>query len=342
MHQWGVSSEDVRAAIQATNANRPKGVIEGDGRRLQIYTPQPARRAADYRDLVIAWRNDAAVRLADVARGRSTAWRTGAPWACSTAQPAIIVLVTREPGANIIKTVDGVRALLPELRAQLPQDIEVQVASDRTNSIRASLREIEFTLMISIALVVLVVGLFLRSARATVIPAVATVVSLLGTFGVMYLLGFSPQQPEPDGAHRGHRLRGRRRHRRAGEHQPPHRGRHGPLRGGAARRARGRLHGAVDQPVAGGGVHPAAVHGRAGGAAVPRIRRHLVGGGADLAGHLAHHHADDVRLAAAEREEARSARRRLARARAGPRAATTWCCAATRAAWTGRWPARRW
>ncbi|HSV59876.1 MAG TPA: efflux RND transporter permease subunit [Variovorax sp.] len=190
MHQWGVSSEDVRAAIQATNANRPKGVIEGDSRRLQIYTPQPARRAADYRDLVIAWRNGAAVRLADVARvvdGVENRRTLG----LFNGQPAIIVLVTREPGANIIKTVDGVRALLPELRAQLPQDIEVQVASDRTNSIRASLREVEFTLMMSIALVVLVVGLFLRKARATVIPAVATVVSLLGTFGVMYLLGFS-------------------------------------------------------------------------------------------------------------------------------------------------------
>ncbi|MGR4867454.1 efflux RND transporter permease subunit [Variovorax sp. LARHSF232] len=190
LNQYGVSSEDVRAAIQATNANRPKGVIEGEGRRLQIYTPQPARRAADYRDLVIAWRNNAAVRLSDVARvvdGVENRRTLG----LFNGQPAIIVLVTREPGANIIKTVDGVKALLPELRAQLPQDIEVDVASDRTNSIRASLREVELTLMISIVLVVLVVGLFLRSVRATVIPAVATVVSLLGTFGVMYLLGFS-------------------------------------------------------------------------------------------------------------------------------------------------------
>ena len=105
--------------------------------------------------------------------------------------PAIIVLVTRQPGANIIETVDAVRALLPDLQAQLPQDIQVAVASDSTNSIRSSLHEIELTLMVSIALVVLVVGLFLRKARATVIPAVATVVSLLGTFGVMYFLGFS-------------------------------------------------------------------------------------------------------------------------------------------------------
>ncbi len=190
LNRYGVSTEDVRAAIQATNANRPKGAIEGEGRRLQIYTPSPARRAEDYRSMVIAWRNNAAVRLSDVASvvdGVENRRTIG----LFNGQPAIIVLITREPGANIIETVDSVRALLPELRAQLPQDIEVQVASDSTNSIRASLHEIEVTLMISIALVVMVVGLFLRKARATIVPAVATVVSLLGTFGVMYLLDFS-------------------------------------------------------------------------------------------------------------------------------------------------------
>ena len=190
LQRLGISSEDVRAALQAANANRPKGAIEGGGRRLQVYTPSPARKAAEYRDLVIAWRNGAAVRLSDVANvvdGVENRRTLG----LFNGDPAIIVLIRREPGANIIATVDGVRAVLPELRAQLPQDIEVAVASDSTNSIRSSLREIELTLMVSIALVVLVVGLFLRKARATIIPAVATVVSLLGTFGVMYLLGFS-------------------------------------------------------------------------------------------------------------------------------------------------------
>ena len=190
LHRYGISTEDVRAAIQASNANRPKGAIEGDGRRLQIYTPQPARKAAEYASLIVAWRNNAAVRLGDVARvvdGVENRRTVG----LFNGEPAIIVLVTRQPGANIIETVDAVRALLPELQAQLPQDIQVAVASDSTNSIRSSLREIELTLMVSIALVVLVVGLFLRKARATVIPAVATVVSLLGTFGIMYFLGFS-------------------------------------------------------------------------------------------------------------------------------------------------------
>ena len=190
LQRLGISSEDVRAALQAANANRPKGAIEGGGRRLQVYTPSPARKAAEYRDLVIAWRNGAAVRLSDVAHvvdGVENRRTLG----LFNGDPAIIVLIRREPGANIIATVDGVRAVLPELRAQLPQDIEVAVASDSTNSIRSSLKEIELTLMVSIALVVLVVGLFLRKARATVIPAVATVVSLLGTFGVMFALGFS-------------------------------------------------------------------------------------------------------------------------------------------------------
>ncbi|MDQ6638522.1 MAG: efflux RND transporter permease subunit, partial [Pseudomonadota bacterium] len=190
LNKYGISGEDVRAAIQASNANRPKGQVEGEGRRLQIYTQTPARRAADYAPMVVAWRNGSAVRLADVADVSDGVENTRT-LGLFNGKPAVIVLVTRQPNANVIKTVDGVRALLPELRAQLPAQIALEVASDSTNSIRASLREIELTLLISIVLVVVVVSAFLRSIRATVIPAVATIVSLLGTFGVMYLLGFS-------------------------------------------------------------------------------------------------------------------------------------------------------
>jgi multidrug efflux pump len=193
LNRYGVSAEDVRAAIQATNPNRPKGEIDSNGNRLQIYS-QPAggdgRSAADYKDLVVAWRNGAAVRLSDVATvfdGPENIYTLG----LFNGQPAVIVLVTRQPDANVIETVDGIRDLLPSLQAQLPGDIQLAIASDRTNSIRASLHEIEFTLVLSIVLVVAVVSVFLRSLRATVIPAVATVVSLLGTFGVMYALGFS-------------------------------------------------------------------------------------------------------------------------------------------------------
>ncbi|PIB93283.1 efflux RND transporter permease subunit [Caulobacter sp. FWC2] len=190
LNQYGVAMEDVRAAIQSANANRPKGALEGNGQRYQIYTTGAGRKAADYAGLVVAWRNGAPIRLSDVAQVTDSVADTRT-LGLFNGKPSIIVLITAQPGANIIQTVDSVRAVLPELRAQLPADITVDVASDRTNSIRASLHEIEVTLLISIILVIVVVSVFLRSARATFIPAAATIVSLLGTFGVMYLLGFS-------------------------------------------------------------------------------------------------------------------------------------------------------
>ena len=190
LNRYGVSTEDVRAAIQAANANRPKGAVQGEGRKLQIYTQTPALKASDYAPMVVAWRNGAAVRLQDVAEVNDGVEDTRT-LGLFNGEPAIIVLITRQPSANIIATVDSVRALLPELQAQLPPDVQLMVASDSTNSIRGSLREVELTLVISVLLVVLVVSLFLRSVRATIVPAVATVVALLGTFGVMYLLGFS-------------------------------------------------------------------------------------------------------------------------------------------------------
>ena len=202
LNRYGVSMEDVRAALQASNANRPKGAIEDNsdgpngskGQRLQIYavgnTATGGLKAVDYQGLVVAWRNGAAVRLGDVADVRDGTENTNT-LGLFNGDAAVIVLIRRQPDANVIATVDGIRALLPELQAQLPKDVKLSVASDSTNSIRSSLREVEITLLISIVLVVLVVSAFLRSARATFIPAVATVVSLLGTFGVMYLLGFS-------------------------------------------------------------------------------------------------------------------------------------------------------
>ncbi|MDB5798103.1 MAG: nodulation protein [Paucimonas sp.] len=195
LNRLGLSSEDVRAALQSTSANRPKGRIENGDDGFQVYTQaagvSPGRpTAADYRDLVVAWRSNAAVRLSDVARvidGTEDMRTLG----LFNGQPAVIVLLRRQPGANVIETVDSVRALLPELQAQLPADVKMQVASDRTLSIRSSLHEIELTLLISVVLVVLVVSAFLRTVRATVIPVVATLVSLAGTFGAMYLMGFS-------------------------------------------------------------------------------------------------------------------------------------------------------
>ena len=207
LNKFGISSEDVRAALQASSTNRPKGDVDADGRRLQIYTATSKGgtssfalgglvtsggkpQAADYRSLVVAWRGDAAVRLADVAEVTDSVENINT-LGLFNGDPAVVVLVTLQPGANVIATVDGVRALLPELQSQLPSDIKLSIASDRTTSIRSALHEVELTLAISIVLVVLVVSIFLRSARATFIPAIATIVSLLGTFCAMYLLGFS-------------------------------------------------------------------------------------------------------------------------------------------------------
>jgi len=190
LNKYGVALEDVRAAIQAANANRPKGTVEGNGRRFQIYTNTAGRSAVDYRSLVVAWRDGGPVRLSDVAQVIDSVEDTRT-LGLFNGEPAIIAIITRQPGANVIQVVDAVRNLLPELGAQLPQDVELHVASDATHSIRAALHEIEVTLLISLVLVVLVVSAFLTSARATIVPAVATVVSLLGTFAVMYSLGFS-------------------------------------------------------------------------------------------------------------------------------------------------------
>ena len=190
LNHFGISTEDVRAAIQASNANRPKGFVQGSGRRLGIYTQTPGLHASDYAPMVIAWRNGAAVKLSDVADvvdGVEDSHTLG----LYNGDRAVIVLIRMQPAANVIKTVDSVRALLPALQAELPADVELHVASDRTHSIRASLHEVEVTLIVAVVLVVLVVSAFLRSVRATLVPAVATVTALLGTFGVMYLLGYS-------------------------------------------------------------------------------------------------------------------------------------------------------
>ncbi|MFO1293665.1 MAG: efflux RND transporter permease subunit [Rubrivivax sp.] len=192
--QLGISGDDLRAALQANNANRPKGVIElggaGDGRALQVLTPAPGLRAADYRNLIVAVRNRQEVRLAQVARVVDGVQDTRTR-GMFNGEPAIVVTITQQPDANLIATADAITALLPQLRAQLPPDIELAVAIDRTGSIRASVREVEATLAVAVLLVVAVVGAFLRTLRAALIPAVATVVSLLGTFAVMYALGFS-------------------------------------------------------------------------------------------------------------------------------------------------------
>jgi multidrug efflux pump len=191
LNRFGISLEDVRTAIQSANANRPKGTVTNEGgQRFQIYTSTGGIHAADYAPLIIAYRNNAAVRLSDVANVIDSVQDTRTI-GLFNGRRAIVVNVTQQPSANVIATVDAIRKTLPLLQAQLPADVKMQVASDATTSIRASLREIEITLSIAIALVVLVVSVFLRRWKATLIPAVATIVSLTATFGVMYAMGFS-------------------------------------------------------------------------------------------------------------------------------------------------------
>ena len=190
LSKYRIGLESVRAGLAAANANTPKGAIEVEDLRYQIYVNDQARVASEYRDLIIAWRNGAPVRLSDVAEVidstediRNEGQVNG--------KRSVLVLVYLQPNANIIETVDRVKELLPDLQAALPNDVDVTLASDRTTTIRASLKEVEQALMISVVLVVLVTFAFLRSIRAGFVPSVAVPVSLVGTFGVMYLLGYS-------------------------------------------------------------------------------------------------------------------------------------------------------
>jgi multidrug efflux pump len=186
----GIALDTVRAAIQTTNANRPKGAVEDDGRYWQIGANDQARTAADYAPLVLRYVNGAAVRLRDVAQVADSV-QDVRNYGTANGKPAILLFVFKEPGANIIEAVAGVRALLPRLHASIPQAIDLNVVNDRTPSIRASLREVQRAMAIAVGLVILVVLLFLRHWRATLIPAIAVPVSLAGTFGAMYLLGYS-------------------------------------------------------------------------------------------------------------------------------------------------------
>jgi multidrug efflux pump len=187
---YGIGLEDVRAAIAAANANAPKGYFNAAGTRYQIYTNDQATVAAQYKDLVIAYRNGQAVRLRDVAQVLDSVENLQNAGFYNGKQ-AVIVVIHPSPDANVIQTVDAIKALLPQLRAALPPAVNIDVAMDRSVSIRAALGDTERTLFIAVLLVVGVVFVFLRSPRATLIPGLAVPVSILGTFGPMYLLGFS-------------------------------------------------------------------------------------------------------------------------------------------------------
>jgi multidrug efflux pump len=190
MFKYGIGLEDVRAALASANANSPKGAIEQEDHRFQLYTNDQARVADDYRPLIIAYRNGAPVQLSDVADVQDSVQDLRNEGRAN-GEPSVLVILSRQPGANIIDTVDQVKAELPQLQAALPSDVNVTIVSDRSATIRASLRDTKWTLLLAVALVTIVVFLALGDVRAALVPAVVVPVSIIGTFSGMYLLGFS-------------------------------------------------------------------------------------------------------------------------------------------------------
>jgi multidrug efflux pump len=194
LSKYGIGLQDVRAAISNANANAPKGAIESADLRYQIYTNDNARDAAPYRNLIIANRNGSVVRLGDVAEvldmqdGATEDIRT---YGLYNGKPAVFVTVYQQPGANVIEMIDAVKAELPQLKNSIDPKIDLVVTFDRSITIRASLRQVEQTLMLAVAMVILVVYIFLNSYRAALVPALVVPVSLIGTFGAMYLLGYT-------------------------------------------------------------------------------------------------------------------------------------------------------
>jgi multidrug efflux pump len=188
--KYGLGMEDLRAAVAASSVNQAKGSFDGRVQAYTIVSNDQLLSSSEYRPLIIAYRNGAPVHLSDVANvidgtenARQAAWMNSVP--------AIIVNIQRQPGTNIIEVVDRIKNLLPDLQSTLPSSVSISILTDRTDTIRASVKDVQFELMLTIALVVLVIFLFLRTAAGTVIPSVAVPLSLVGTFGVMYLLGYS-------------------------------------------------------------------------------------------------------------------------------------------------------
>ena len=190
LNHYGLDLEDIPTTLADANNNRPKGYLEQHGKVHQIQTNDQLTQAADYLPLIVRHQNGAAIRLSDVAKVEDSV-SNSLNMGLLNNEPAIMLVIFRQPGANIIDTVDRVREAVPRLQEEIPAAIKMSVALDRSPTIRASLREVEHALLLSVCLVVMVVFLFLRNWRATMIPALTVPVSLVGTFAVMYLLDFS-------------------------------------------------------------------------------------------------------------------------------------------------------
>jgi multidrug efflux pump len=190
LNSFGLGLQDVATLLSRQNANSPKGQISNGNATLDVTSNDQLLKAVDYMPLVVGYHNGAAVKLSDIADVQDSTENIRAAGFIN-GKPAVLIIISRQPGANIIDTVDRIYASIPSLKASIPAAIDVSVVLDRTTTIRASVKDVERTLVVSIALVILVVFLFLRNLRATFIPSVAVPVSLIGTFGVMYLCGYS-------------------------------------------------------------------------------------------------------------------------------------------------------
>jgi len=190
LNSFGLGLEDVRTMLSRQNANQPKGQLANDETTVDLAANDQLFKAEDYKPLIVGYNNGAAIKLSDIANVRDSVENIRAAGFVN-GQPSILLIISRQPGANIIETVDRVRQALPSLKASIPSAIDLTVVMDRTTTIRASVRDVEITLVIAVVLVILVVFIFLRSARATLIPSVAVPVSLIGTFGIMYLCHYT-------------------------------------------------------------------------------------------------------------------------------------------------------
>ena len=190
LNKYGIGLEDVRTALASTNANKPKGVLADDQHQWQIYTNDQAKKAVDYLPLIVGYHKGTPIQLSSLGKVINSVEdvrNTG----IANGKPAVLLILFKQPNANIIETVDRIRAIMPQLSGSIPASVNMGVMLDQTFTIRASLHDVERTLVISIGLVIMVVFLFLRNIRASIIPSIAVPISLLGTFGIMYLCGYS-------------------------------------------------------------------------------------------------------------------------------------------------------
>ena len=296
----GIGINEVEQAVAQANVNLPTGTLYGKSRTVAVQATGQLYNAETFRPVIVTYRNGSPVRLKELGRvvdsvqnDKVAAWFKG--------NRGIVLAIQRQPGTNTIEIVDRIKALLPAFRAEVPPSINIEVLFDRSVPIRASVHEVQITLLIALVLVVLVIFVFLRSLRATTIPSVALPLSIVGTFAFMYLLRVQHRQPVAHGAHALRRLRGGRRDRDAREHLAAHRGREVAAPGGARRLARDLVHDPVDDDLARGGVPAGPVHGRDPRAPAARVRRDHHHRGADLRVRVAHPDADDVRAGSCAR-----------------------------------------